>query len=58
MCEALKVDVIAEGIETEAELEVLRALGVRYIQGYYFAKPAFEQLPIVSLSSEQQALRA
>lgn len=47
MCAALQVEVIAEGIETAAELEALRALGVRYIQGYYFAKPAFEQLPIV-----------
>jgi EAL domain-containing protein (putative c-di-GMP-specific phosphodiesterase class I) len=58
MCEALKVDVIAEGIETEGELEALRALGVRYIQGYYFAKPVFEHLPAVSLGFEQQALRA
>ena len=45
MCEALGVTVIAEGIETEGELDALRAIGVRYIQGYYFAKPAFERLP-------------
>jgi EAL domain-containing protein (putative c-di-GMP-specific phosphodiesterase class I) len=56
MCRALKVEVIAEGVETEAELEALRALGVRYIQGYYFAKPGFETLPVVSLKAEPQAL--
>ena len=32
--------VIAEGIESEEECRTLRALGVRYGQGYYFARPA------------------
>jgi EAL domain-containing protein (putative c-di-GMP-specific phosphodiesterase class I) len=49
MCAALGVTVIAEGIETAGELEALRAIGVRYIQGYYFARPAFEALPEVKL---------
>ncbi|WP_404333839.1 EAL domain-containing protein [Sphingomonas sp. MMS12-HWE2-04] len=47
MCTALGVTVIAEGIETEGELDALRTIGVRYIQGFYFAKPAFEALPPV-----------
>ena len=47
MCESLGVKVIAEGIETAGELEALREIGVRYIQGFYFAKPAFEHLPEV-----------
>jgi len=47
MCAKLGITVIAEGVETEAELEALRALGVRYIQGYLFAKPAFERLPVL-----------
>lgn len=33
--------VIAEGIETQAELNTLMALGVHYGQGYYLARPAF-----------------
>jgi EAL domain-containing protein (putative c-di-GMP-specific phosphodiesterase class I) len=31
--------VVAEGIETQAELETVRRLNVDYLQGYYFAKP-------------------
>lgn len=45
MCAALGVRVIAEGIETAAEAAALRALGIRYLQGFYFASPAFESLP-------------
>lgn len=32
--------IIAEGIETEAELDVLRRLGVRNAQGYHLGRPA------------------
>ena len=36
---ALKLDVIAEGVERVGQLEALRALGCGYIQGYYFSRP-------------------
>jgi EAL domain-containing protein (putative c-di-GMP-specific phosphodiesterase class I) len=29
----------AEGVETEAELEMIRALGCKKIQGYFFGRP-------------------
>ncbi|HZB02139.1 MAG TPA: EAL domain-containing protein [Actinomycetota bacterium] len=32
--------IVAEGIETAGELEALRALGVRYGQGFHLARPA------------------
>jgi EAL domain-containing protein (putative c-di-GMP-specific phosphodiesterase class I) len=58
MCATLGVTVIAEGIETEEELEALRALGVRYIQGFLFAKPEFERLPVTRLPTQSRALSA
>jgi cyclic di-GMP phosphodiesterase Gmr len=39
MGRALDLTVVAEGVETRAELEVLRKAGVEYAQGYYFARP-------------------
>ncbi|MFN0101809.1 MAG: EAL domain-containing protein [Bryobacteraceae bacterium] len=35
----LKLDVVAEGVETPEQLESLRRIGCPYAQGYYFAKP-------------------
>ncbi len=40
----LGIEVIAEGIESTAERDVLVELGVRYMQGYLFARPGFECL--------------
>ncbi|RZA27252.1 MAG: EAL domain-containing protein, partial [Proteobacteria bacterium] len=53
LCGKLGVTVIAEGIETASELEALREIGVRYIQGYYFAKPAFEALPPIAIQASE-----
>lgn len=48
MARELGVAVIAEGIETDAELATLRMLGIRLCQGYRLARPAFEALPQVT----------
>ncbi len=40
----LGADVIAEGVETPSELEVVRLLGVRFVQGFLFGKPALGRL--------------
>ena len=50
MAHGLKLDVIAEGVETEAQLMYLRRHGCDQIQGYYFSRP----LP---LSEIEQILR-
>lgn len=39
LCQDMELEAIAEGVETEAELEVLRLLGVKAAQGYYFSRP-------------------
>ena len=51
IAERLDITVLAEGVETEAEFQVLRAAGIRLFQGYGFAQPAFEALPPVDLSA-------
>lgn len=43
MCHDLGIRVIAEGIETGEEMRCLRDLGIRLMQGYWFARPRFEQ---------------
>nr|MBA2530005.1 EAL domain-containing protein [Euzebyales bacterium] len=48
---ALDATVIAEGVETERELNALRFLGVRYAQGYHLGRPGpLSQCDAVSLS--------
>lgn len=39
MAESLEMSTTAEGVETEHELEVIRQLRCRKIQGYYFGRP-------------------
>jgi len=46
-CRALGCEVLAEGVETAAEYHALRAMGITLYQGYLFAKPALEALPVV-----------
>ncbi len=47
----LKVTPLAEGVETRAEMEWLREAGIELMQGYYFAKPGFEELPQINFSA-------
>ena len=51
MCKRLAVTPLAEGVETLAEVEHFKALGVELMQGYFFAKPEFETLPEVDFDS-------
>jgi blue light- and temperature-responsive anti-repressor len=45
-CNDLGIEIIAERVETEAEYWWFRDEGIVLFQGYLFAKPGFEQLPI------------
>jgi EAL domain-containing protein (putative c-di-GMP-specific phosphodiesterase class I) len=54
----LDILVLAEGVENDEELTVLRAAGISLFQGYHFAKPALMALPVVPLLSEQMTARA
>ena len=43
MAEHLGLEVMAEGVETEEQLEFLREKGCRLFQGYYFCRPLSEE---------------
>jgi len=51
ICAALDVRVLAEGVETMAERDVLRNAGIELMQGYLFCKPAFQAIGVVEPSS-------
>ncbi len=44
VCHELHSTVLAEGVETQSELEYLAGQGIAWFQGYYFAKPHLEYL--------------
>ncbi len=39
MASSLGLTTVAEGVETREQLDILKDLGCRYIQGYYFSRP-------------------
>ena len=53
----LKIPVIAEGVETEGQLQLLKDLGCALVQGYYFSRPLhpsdFEKIYIRPMAAEQ-----
>jgi EAL domain-containing protein (putative c-di-GMP-specific phosphodiesterase class I) len=55
LARALKLMVVAEGIEIPEEYDMLRSCGIRYMQGYLLAKPAFEALPDFTLPKHTHA---
>ena len=48
VCKDLGIKVIAEGVETFEELEVLQSFGIELFQGFYFAKPKFQDLATIN----------
>lgn len=51
----LGIAVIAKGVERQSEALVLRRLGINLMQGYLFARPAFEALPPVDFDVLQSS---
>ncbi|WP_175946068.1 EAL domain-containing protein [Caballeronia sp. BCC1704] len=51
ICRDLGIRVIAEGIETKGERDFFMANDVRLMQGYFFAKPAFNAIPALSAAA-------
>ncbi|MGQ9368346.1 EAL domain-containing protein [Azospirillum sp. ST 5-10] len=51
VCRDLGIVPVAEGVETRDEATALGDLGVTLMQGYHFARPAFEALPPVAAAA-------
>lgn len=43
IAEVMKMETVVEGVETKEQAEVLRKLGYRVVQGYYFSKPVEQE---------------
>lgn len=43
MLQDLDMHIVAEGVETEEQLHILKDMGCEYLQGYYFSKPVPER---------------
>lgn len=56
LCGELGMRMIAEGVETVEEYRTLRECGVKLMQGYLIARPAFEALPEFVLPERGAAL--
>ncbi len=39
MIQDMKLEIVSEGVETREQAEAIGALGIEYIQGYYFSRP-------------------
>ncbi len=48
MAQSLNLDVIAEGVETEAQLQILHEQGCKHYQGYLFGRP----MPIAEFTTQ------
>jgi len=57
MAHSLGLSVVAEGVETEQQLEFLRATGCDIMQGFYFAKPMPAPQATAFLRERQMTLR-
>jgi EAL domain-containing protein (putative c-di-GMP-specific phosphodiesterase class I) len=55
---SMNMRVVAEGVETMAELETLQGCDIRFVQGYLFAKPQLETLPQVDAAVLRTAIAA
>ena len=51
MCATLDIRVLAEGIETPQERDLLHKAGIDLMQGYLFCRPAFKALGTIDPTS-------
>jgi diguanylate cyclase (GGDEF)-like protein/PAS domain S-box-containing protein len=58
MARALELKIVAEGVENETQLEILKSLGCDQAQGYYFSRPVPSDEALAMLGKGKSALTA
>ncbi len=58
LCQDMGITLVAEGVETAAELDVLAGLGIRYVQGVLFSRPEIGILPVVQVPVARATMAA
>ena len=58
MAQSLNLDVVAEGIENEQQLNILKELGVQLVQGYYLSQPASSDKVLSILNRKNPMIRS
>ncbi|MBN2221864.1 MAG: EAL domain-containing protein, partial [Vallitaleaceae bacterium] len=56
LVERLDLEIIAEGVETEEQLEILRKTSCNYIQGYVYSRP-ISQEKVLQLIQEERVIQ-
>lgn len=54
MIQQLGYDIVAEGVETKEQVDMLTEKGVAYLQGYYFSKPLSEEQYLEFMKAQQK----
>ena len=55
LCSALKLPLLAEGVETSAQADLLRTIGCTYMQGWHFGYPQSAEATSANFRYSQQA---
>ncbi|BEP15742.1 hypothetical protein acdb102_40530 [Acidothermaceae bacterium B102] len=55
MAQALNLSVVAEGVETQLQRDVLRSLGCTYAQGWFYGRPMLPDDAVASWARSRQA---
>ena len=58
LARSLEMEVVAEGVETQEQLQKVTTMGCDFVQGYYFAKPAGALRTQASLVARDDLQRA
>lgn len=56
MVHGMNLEIVSEGIETREQYQVMKELGISYIQGYYFSRPLSEKQFLEFIVAAQRAV--